>query len=120
MIDAGIITGCFTLGGVAIGSISTWFISVRNAKLESQRHIRELGLQLALTHFEHRWKEAEAIAEATKTDMRVQPFSMFVIEGMKMAEIVSDTKLTPYEIGQRLAGLPTFTKTVQRGIDANK
>ena len=120
MCDTSIITGIFTLGGVAIGSISTWFISVRNAKLESQRHIRELGLQLALTHFEHRWKETQAIAEATGTDMEVQSLAIFVVEGMKMAEIISDARLTPQEIGQRLAGLTTLIQKVKGGMDAGK
>ncbi len=120
MVDSNIITGIFTLGGVAIGSVSTWFISVRSSKLESQRHIRELGLQLALTHFEHRWKEAQAIAESMNTDMEVQSLAIFVVEGMKMAEIISDARLTPQEIGQRLAGLTTFTQAVKGGMNAGK
>ncbi len=120
MNDPAIITGIFTLGGVAIGSLATFLISFRTTKLENQKHIRELGLQLATTHFEYRMKEVQAIAEATGTNMEVQSLSIFVVEGIKMAEIICDPKLNAWEMGKRLAGLTTITKTVQSGIDAHK
>ena len=119
MADPNIITGIFALSGVAIGSLATFFISSRTAKLEDRRHIRELGLQLATTNLEHRMREAQAIADKTGRILEIPSLTIFVVEGIKMAEIICDPRLNAYEMGQRLAGLPTFTKTVQRGIDAN-
>jgi hypothetical protein len=52
--------------------------------------------------------------------MEVQSLAIFVVEGMKMAEILSDARLTPQEIGQRLAGLTTFTQAVKGGMNAGK
>ena len=120
MNDPAIVTGVFTILGVAIGSITTFAIASRTARLENQRQIRELGIKLAMVHFDHHIKIGQALADATGETVKTKPLPIFVAEGIKIAEIISDPSLNAYEIGIKLSGLTVFAKTVERGIDAHK
>ena len=79
-----------------------------------------MGIKLALAHLEHRMKEGQALAEAAGDEIEVKPISIFVAEGIKMAEIISNPSLKPYEVGQKLAEIPAYIQAVQQGIDSKK
>ena len=59
--DPVIIAAVFALLGTLSGSI----VSIVAIRQENKRHLVEIGFKLAVTHFEHRMKEQQAIADAT-------------------------------------------------------
>jgi hypothetical protein len=116
--DQNIVTGFFTLAGVVIGVIATSRIAARAAHLENQRHIRQIGLQMALISFDFFAKQAQVLADKNKIPIPIKPLEVFVAEGVKMAEIFANPNLNGYTIGQRLAELEIFTKNIQAGMDS--
>ena len=107
-----IITGFFTIFGSSMAVIGTIFVTRRDDK----RHIRELGLKLALVNLEQRIKEQQAIADATGKIQEVLPLPVLVAESMRVAEIVSNPRLSGDEIGRRLAGLSGFAGTMLKAM----
>ncbi len=114
------VVGMFTLAGSALGFLGALVIAHLAARAEAKRQTRDLGIKIALAHLEHRMKEGQALAEATESEIEVKPISIFVVEGIKMAEIISNPRLSGDEIGQALAKLTSFTNAVQRGINDKK
>jgi hypothetical protein len=116
MIDPNIVTGTFTILSGAIGYFAASRIASRNARIENQRQLRELGFRMALANFDFVTKQAQIAA--TKTGQAVQTYSLpiFVAEGIKMAEIVGNPNLNAYEIGQDLSKISGFTKTVAKAM----
>jgi hypothetical protein len=110
-----IITGIFTILGVVIGSITTLTITVFNTRTDRQRQIRELGLQLALTNFQFFKEQASILAAKTHQKTMIPSLAIFVAEGIRMAEIVSNPKLNAVEISRGIADLSNFSKTIIRG-----
>ena len=114
--DSNVVTGLFTLAGTLLGAIGTYAVTVRTARMENQRHLRELGLKLALTNFDFFTKQAQAEANMTRQSIPVLPLSLFAAEGIKLAEILTNQRLTPDEIGKAIADLKFFRSTVAKGI----
>jgi hypothetical protein len=52
MIDPNIVTGTFTILSGAIGYFAASRIASRNARIENQRQLRELGFRMALANFD--------------------------------------------------------------------
>jgi hypothetical protein len=111
-----ITTGIFTLLGVILGSLATFMIASRTARLEHQRHLRELGLKIALANFDFTRKQAETIATNTNQITEIHTLPIFVAEGIRIAEILGDSKLNDYDLGKRLSTVSTSTKTIVRAM----
>ena len=62
----------------------------------------------------------QALADMTREPVKTKPFAVFVAEGVKIAEAISNPSLNAYEVGLELASLSTFAKTVESGIDARR
>ena len=116
MIDPTIVTGTFTILSGAIAYITASRITSRNARIENQRQLRELGFRMAMANFEFVTKQAQAISAKTGQPVEIYSLPIFVAEGIKMAEIVGNPNLNAYEIGQDLSKIIGFTKTVAKGM----
>lgn len=112
--DPIVIATAFTL----LGSLISVFATLATTRYENRRHIRDVGVKLALAHFESRVKEQQALADATGKMREVNALPVFFAEAMKVAEIVSNPKLNGFDIGWRLAELPRFVVEIQRGVNA--
>jgi hypothetical protein len=112
------INGLCTLAGAVIGFIGAWAINAKTQRMNHERHLRELGLQIAVTNF----KLAHSLIERLPPNCTaVAPtLPVYVAEGIRVAEIVSNPRLTAFEIGKAIAGLGDFTSTIQKGADAAK
>jgi hypothetical protein len=124
-----IIAGAFGLIGAIVGVCGALFIAARTARIDEQRHLRELGmkdrqhfrelgLQVAHTKFKKEQEMAQKIADLTGEIRSTPPFSVFVVDGIKMMEIVSDSRLSADEVGVRLAALNDFNESVIKEIRA--
>ena len=106
------IVGIFTLAGAALGSWVTFAIAAKTARIEERKHFRELGLKVALTKFEGCTKLAQQLANESGKFQPVPPFEAFVVNGVKLMEIVSTPDLSADEIARRIAKIPDLTQAV--------
>ena len=111
-----IIAGFFGIFGSVIGMFATIAVTRR----EDKRHVREIGLKLAMVNLEQRIKEQQALADETGQIQEVLPLPILVAEAMKAAEIVSNSCLSADEIGHRLADMETFTVKVFLAMKSKK
>jgi hypothetical protein len=114
------IVGLFTLAGSAFGFLSALVIANRNARLEERKHFRELGLKIAFYMSQREDEMAQKLADLTKQPRITPPVSVFVVYGLKMMEIASDTSLPSHEVGIQLAQLNKFTDALIAEIRAQK
>jgi hypothetical protein len=92
--------------GVIIGAWIMYAAAARTARIEESKHYRELGLKIALTKFESCVKSAQAITDLTGQPSEVPHFEIFVIEGIKLMEIVqSEPNISADEMGRRIKQL---------------
>ena len=107
------IVGIIALAGTGLGALIMYAAAARTARIEERKHFRELGLKIALTKFESCVKSAQAITDLTGQPSEVPHFEIFVIEGIKLMEIVqSEPNIGADEIGRRIKRLRDFTKNV--------
>jgi hypothetical protein len=99
------------LGALASGATAV-FITHITKRSEERRHFRELGLKVALTNFEYCMKLAQSAADRYKQMIPVPPLKAFVIQGIKLMEIVSDETLSADEMARRIAASEDFTQTI--------
>jgi hypothetical protein len=113
-----IINGIFTLLGSITGFLCGLLIAAKNARDESKRQMRELGFRMALANFEFTQKEAQKVAN-TGIPAQMYTLPVFVAEGIKLAEIISNPKLSAEEIGRKILEISSFTRTVGEHGDKN-
>jgi hypothetical protein len=114
------IVGIFTLAGAALGSWVTFAVAAKTARIEERKHFRELGLKVALTKFEGCMKLAQQLANETGKFQPVPPFEAFVINGVKLMEIVSTPGLSADEIARRMAKISDLTQAINHAAQEKK
>jgi hypothetical protein len=128
-----LIVGIIGVGGIIIGVIGSLFISARTARIEEQRHLRELdfrdkqqrqelelrdrqqfrelGIRVGLANFEQCMALAKSAANRFHEPFRVPPLTGFIIQGIKQMEIVSDPHLSAEEMARKIAECEDFAQT---------
>jgi hypothetical protein len=111
---AAIVGGAFGLICAVIGVCGTLIVTARTARIEERRHFRELGLKVALTNFEHCMALAQSAADKYNETFQVPPLKAFVIQGIKLMEIISESNISAQEMAKRIADSEDFTQTIIR------
>lgn len=109
-----IVSAASGLVGAAIGLCGALAISRRAARLDERKHFRELGLKIGLTNFEHCTQLAQAAANRYQRFFEVPPLKVFVIQGIKLMEIVSDDTLSADEMARRISESEDFTQSIRQ------
>jgi hypothetical protein len=130
-IIAAIIGGAFGLLCAVIGVCGTLFVTARTTRIEDQRHFRELrmkerqqfrelGLKVALTNFEYCMKLAQSAADRFNQPFHIPPLKAFIIQGIKLMEVVSDPRLSADEMARKIADCEDFTQAIVRAAQEKK
>jgi hypothetical protein len=110
--DNAYISGLFGLLGTGLGALIALTVLNRTIGAEERKHLRELGIKIAILRYEKHCEMMKEIAEKFHTTCEVPPFSTFVVEGMRMIEIVENVQLSSDQVGQQLADLNIFRQNV--------
>jgi hypothetical protein len=111
------VVGIFTLAGAIVGVCGALAVAARAARAEERKHFRELGLKVALTNFEACMKMAQSATDRFNQPLHVPPLKTFIIQGIRLMEIVSDTSLSADEMAQRVAKMEDFTQEITRAAE---
>jgi hypothetical protein len=120
-----VIGGAFGLVCAVIGVCGTLYVTASTTRIEERRHIRELGLKerqhyrelglkVALVNFEHCSALAQSAADKYHEVFRVPPLKGFIIQGIKLMEIISDPNLSADEMARKIAASEDFAQTIIR------
>ena len=98
-------------GGIAsiVGAVSQWL----TRRAEARRHYRELGVEIARLKFEQCQALAQQTANATGKFIPMPPFDAFLMQSIKLMEIVSDSSLTAEQVEKRVAGIKPYTDAIK-------
>lgn len=112
------------LGGVVFGAVIGAFSSLLGAwftrRSEERRHYRELGVAVGRAKFDQSMELAQKAADATGQMISVPPLDAHLIHGIRLMEIISDSSLSAEQIGERIAALTDFTKTVTNTVKSKR
>ena len=102
--------------GATIGASSALLASHLTRRSEERRHYRELGVSVARAKFDQSMEFAQKAANTTGQIIFVPPFDAHLIHGIRLMEIISDSRLSAQQVGERIAALTDFTTTVTNTV----
>jgi hypothetical protein len=111
-----IIIGIFTILGTGLGAWITYASAAKAARIEEQKHVRELGLKVALVNFENCMKLAQSAASAYHETFTVPPLKGFIVQGIKLMEIISDPTLDAQEMARRINASEDFAQVIIHAV----
>jgi hypothetical protein len=107
-----IVASVFGLIGVVIGGRISAAAAERAAKAAERQHFRELGMQFAMVNYEGCVKMAERAADAHNKTYVIPPLKAFVIQGIKIMEIVGDPTLSNQAMIRKISECEDFAKAI--------
>ena len=111
-----IISAASGLIGAAIGLCGALAVARRAAQAEERRHFRSLGIEVGKAKFEQSMALAQKAADATDRMIPVPSYESHLIHGLRLMEIISDTRLSADEVGRRIAQSVDFTKDMTSAV----
>jgi len=111
---------CGVVFGAVIGAGSSLLVSYLSRRSEERRHYRELGVEVGRAKFDQSLKLAQQVADASGKFVPVPPLDAHLIHGIRLMEIISDSRLSAKEIGERIASLKDFTETVTSTVKSKR
>lgn len=109
-----VIGACGTLIVTAVSNRNEERRHIREITLKERQHFRELGLKIALTNFEHSMALAQSAADRFHEVFHVPPLKGFIIQGVKLVEIICQSDISAEEMARRIAESEDFTETIVR------
>jgi hypothetical protein len=108
----------------AIGSVMGALFSLLGIWLtnrsQERRHHWELGVQVALAKYKKFDEYAQWAANEFGREFRVPPFNVFLIDGIRIMEIVSNKRLNADQIAHRISELIDFTKEIDEAVQTER
>jgi len=108
---------CTAIGGIIGALLSLFGLWLAN-RSQNRRHTAELGIRIALAKFEYDRQLAQQLANMTHKMQETPPFNAFLIDGIRLMDIVSNRRLSPEQMAERIGSLADFTKTFADAITA--
>ncbi len=112
------------IGGVVVGAVigagSSLLVSHLTRRSEERRHYRQLGVEIGRAKFDQSLKLAQQLSDASGKVVPVPPLDAHLIHGIRLMEIISDSSLSAEQIGERIAALTYFTKTVTNTVQSKQ
>ncbi|MFC7339703.1 hypothetical protein ACFQY0_21135 [Haloferula chungangensis] len=106
------------IAGVLIGSRIAANAADRASKSAERQHFRELGMQFAMVNFECCVKMAERASDNRGIDCSIPPLRSFVIQGLKVMDVVSDPNLSTKAMIKKIAECEDFADAITRAAMA--
>ncbi len=88
--------------------------------MKERQQFRELGLKVALTNFEYCMKLAQSAADRFNQPFHIPPLKAFIIQGIKLMEVVSDPHLSADDMARKIADCEDFTQAIVRTTQEKK
>jgi hypothetical protein len=104
-----IIAATAGLLGAAVGGFSTIGITYINRRFDDRRHLREIAISTAITHWEKERDWAVIIGERTNKPVTVAALDVYIVHMLQLAELVSNKTLTSDNIASELAKIRAFS-----------
>lgn len=97
-----------TLGASALAVVATLAATWITKRSEERKHLRELVMQGAIEN----WKLQMEIYRETKRAMRIIPLDVYIIQMLKLSDVLMSQDLTPENVIERLKETDHLTNVV--------
>jgi hypothetical protein len=97
-----------TLGASALAVVATLAATWITKRSEERKHLRELVMQAAIEN----WKRQMEIYKETKRAMRLVPLDVYIIQMLKLSDVLMSKDLTPENVIDRLRETDQLTDAV--------
>jgi hypothetical protein len=97
-----------TLGASALAVVATLAATWITKRSEERKHMRELVMQGAIEN----WKLQMEIYKETKRAMRIAPLDVYIIQMLKLSDVLMSQDLTPENVIERLKETDRLTDAV--------
>ena len=102
--------------GAAIGFAGTILSTLISRKAEERRHFRELGVQVALAKFDDVRDTMQNLTNATGRTTEMPSLDAFLVQGIKLMDALSDSRLTAKQIARRITESVELAKAVSETL----
>jgi hypothetical protein len=97
-----------TLGASALAVVATLAATWITKRSEERKHLRELVMQGAIEN----WKLQMEIYRETKRPMRIAPLDVYIVQMLKLSDVLMSKDLTPENVIERLKETDRLTDAV--------
>ncbi len=112
-----IIAALSALFGALIGSTVSLAITFINRRFDDRRHMRELAIKTAFSHWERHIEMVKLGAQSSGKTLYVLPLDNFIIHMLLLAELVSTQRITAENVVRELARIRRISDAA---IDSTK
>jgi hypothetical protein len=107
-----ILIALVSLGGVALGSLSTLAVTFLNRRFDDRRHLRQVAIEAAVQNWKQDIEIANTIGKLTRQNVGINPLDTYIIHMLQLAELMSSKGITAENVQDKLARIYEITDAV--------